>query len=299
MRVKIWLMAGVLLAGGTVARAQGNNTVKDDLFAGTEKFAANATSVTEVNMDPDSLGMVGGSNSTRAKRTVLSVVHTYTYDKPGMYNMADVDAFRNKLNTGDWHCSVHVRELKTGESTDVCQKRRTDGLEESAIITVEPKELTFIHTIRRPGAPGKPGSAESWMASPFEAWPGATGMPMSAWAAEMRAQGAEMRALAAVDRAEMQAMMPGFRMNLFGDGLAPMPAIDEERLRDLTRRLNGMPRMDLRRVPPPPAAAPVPSVPQGGSGPKAPASPVVPQSHREAPVPPQPLSAVVYAFLSV
>jgi hypothetical protein len=39
--------------------------------------------------------------------------------------------------------------MKTGESTDICNKQRTDGLSESAIITVEPKSLTFIHTIRR------------------------------------------------------------------------------------------------------------------------------------------------------
>jgi hypothetical protein len=82
---------------------------------------------------------------------VLNVVRTYEYDKPGMYRMEDVDAFRNKLNTGDWHCSIHTRDLKNGESTDVCSKRRTDDLSETAIISVEPKELTFIHTIRKKG----------------------------------------------------------------------------------------------------------------------------------------------------
>jgi hypothetical protein len=50
---------------------------------------------------------------------------------------------------------VHTRDLKTGESTDVCSKHRTDGLKEAAIISVEPKELTFIHTIRRAGGPGE------------------------------------------------------------------------------------------------------------------------------------------------
>ena len=50
--------------------------------------------------------------------------------------MADVDAIRNKLNTGDWHCSVHVRDLKNGSGSDVCGKRRTDGMRETAIIEV-------------------------------------------------------------------------------------------------------------------------------------------------------------------
>jgi hypothetical protein len=123
--------------------------VKDDLFAGTEMFAKGASDVTEITMDPDTLDLVGGKDGKKAHSMILNVVRTYTYDKPGMYRIEDVDAFRNKLNTGDWHCSVHTRDLKTGESTDVCNKRRTDGLAETAIITVEPKQLTFIHTIRK------------------------------------------------------------------------------------------------------------------------------------------------------
>jgi hypothetical protein len=143
--------AAVLVFGAVSALAQTSNPVKDDLFAGTEMFAKGASDVTEITMDPATLGLVGGKDSKRAHNTILNVVRTYSYDKPGMYNIADVEAFRNKLNTGDWHCSVHTRSLKTGESTDICNKQRTDGMAESAIITVEPKELTFIHTIRKKG----------------------------------------------------------------------------------------------------------------------------------------------------
>jgi hypothetical protein len=148
--------AGVGLGEGIGAEGAQNSAPlpKDDLFAGTEVFAKNATNVTEVTMDPDTLNLVGGSDEHKARAMVLNVVRTYEYDKPGMYNMADVEAIRNKLNTGDWHCSVHVRDLKNGTGTDVCNKRRTDGMKETAIIEVEPKELTFIHTIRRGGGPG-------------------------------------------------------------------------------------------------------------------------------------------------
>jgi hypothetical protein len=124
---------------------------KDDLFAGTEVFAKNATDINEISMDPDSLDLVRGSNAARAHNMVLQTVRTYSYDKPGMYNMADVDKIRDRLNTGDWHCSVHQRDLKTGESTDICARHRTDGLKETAIISIEPKELSFIHIIRRAG----------------------------------------------------------------------------------------------------------------------------------------------------
>jgi hypothetical protein len=130
------------------AMGQAGDT-KDDLFAGTEEFAKNASDVTEISMDPESLGMVGGSHANRAHSMVLNVVRTYTYDKPGMYDMAAVDRYRAKLNTGDWHCSVHTRDLKRGSSSDICNKRRTDGMRETAIITAEPRELTFIHTIRK------------------------------------------------------------------------------------------------------------------------------------------------------
>jgi hypothetical protein len=146
-----WGFAAVLAFSTMTMAAQTSNPVKDDLFAGTEVFAKGASDVTEITMDPETLGLVGGKDSKRAHNTILNVVRTYSYDKPGMYNIADVEAFRNKLNTGDWHCSVHTRSLKTGESTDICNKQRTDGLAESAIITVEPKELTFIHTIRKKG----------------------------------------------------------------------------------------------------------------------------------------------------
>ena len=93
--------------------------------------------------------MVDGSDAKRAHNMVLNVVRTYEYDKPGMYRMEDVEEFRRKLATGGWRCSVHTRDLRTGESTDICNKQRSDGLGETAIITVAPKQLTFIHTIHK------------------------------------------------------------------------------------------------------------------------------------------------------
>jgi hypothetical protein len=148
---KIAVMEPAPAAEGAQADAAG---AKDDLFAGTEVFEKGASNVNEVTMDPDSLELVGGPNKGKAHNMILNVVRSYEFDKPGMYNMADVDKIRARLNTGDWHCSIHTRDLKTGESSDICQKRRTDGLRETAIITVEPKELTFIHTIMRGSGPG-------------------------------------------------------------------------------------------------------------------------------------------------
>ena len=164
MKMTKW-MAVVMLGASTCvsAMAQTSSPAKDDLFAGTEIFAKGASDVNEVTMDPDTLDLVGGPNSKAAHSMLLNVVRSYSYDKPGMYRMEDVEAIRNKLNTGDWHCSVHTRDMKSGESTDICAKHRTDNYVETAIITVEPKELTFIHIIRKRGE-GEHGDMEGlWL----------------------------------------------------------------------------------------------------------------------------------------
>jgi len=164
MKKTVWIQ-GMLLAAvmssALQAMAQTKPAMKDDLFEGTQIFEKNASNVTEITMDPNTLGMVGG----HAHNMLLNVVRTYEYDQPGMYKIEDVDVFRKKVSTGDWFCSVHSRDLKHNESTDICNKRRTDDIEEKAIISVEPKELTFIHTIRKRN-PGEDGGYGELMSFP-------------------------------------------------------------------------------------------------------------------------------------
>jgi hypothetical protein len=125
--------------------------VKDDLFAGTEKFAQGASDVTDVNLDKNMLGWVGkgkgegkGSGSDLAHKMEFVVVHSYTYDKPGMYRMEDVEVFRKKLTDGSWNCFVHTRD-KDG-TTDICSRGAENGeSNELVVMTAEPKELTFVH----------------------------------------------------------------------------------------------------------------------------------------------------------
>jgi Domain of unknown function (DUF4252) len=121
--------------------------VKDDLLAGTERFAQGATDVTEVNLDPQMLGMISGKNSTiagMAQKMDFIVVHSYTYDKPGMYRDDDVEAYRKKLSDGSWVCGIHVRD-KSG-TTDICTRAAADHEStEMVILAAEPQELTFIH----------------------------------------------------------------------------------------------------------------------------------------------------------
>jgi hypothetical protein len=144
-----------MFAGGqTVTMSNGRKSVsvssgaqvKDELFAGTEKFAQGASESTEINLDPDTIGMMDahGKNAELAKKVKFMSIRTYEYEKPGMYKMEDVEVFRKKLEDGTWKCSVRVREKN--ESTDICSRLGPDHeTNEMVILTAEPKELTFIH----------------------------------------------------------------------------------------------------------------------------------------------------------
>jgi hypothetical protein len=120
--------------------------VKDDLFAGTEKFAQGAKDVTEVNLGPDMLGAVAGKTNKAdlAHKMDYMVIRTYKYDKPGMYKMEDLDVYRARLQDGSWNCSIHVRSHDS--STDICSRGAADApIKETVILTADPKSLTFIH----------------------------------------------------------------------------------------------------------------------------------------------------------
>ncbi len=231
----------------TVAYGQGTSAaVQDDLFAGTERFAKGASNVTEVSMDPETLGMVNGKDASRAHNMVLNVVRTYEYDKPGMYRIEDVEEFRNKLNTGDWHCSVHTRDLKHGESTDICSKHRTDGLLEQAIITVEPKELTFIHTIRKPSGGGAVLSAPD-----LGVVGGQIGPEMAMLGPEIAALRPALNAEIQMAMAEMHAYRGGLERDAHGNSLKidipriEVPKIEVPKIE--VPKIN-IPRIDLSKT---------------------------------------------------
>lgn len=80
LRVSLALVGALM---GIGAQAQGTAApVKDDLFAGTEKFAQGASNINEISMDPDSLGLVSGENARRAHGLVLNVVRTMSTISP-------------------------------------------------------------------------------------------------------------------------------------------------------------------------------------------------------------------------
>lgn len=124
-----------------------HSQVKDNLFAGAEKFAQGASEVTEINLDPSTMGMIGGGHgrdSEEAKKMNFMVIHSYKYEKPGMYNMDDFIAYTKKLTDGSWNCSIHERSKSS--STDICSRSGADKeTNEMVILTAGPREITFIH----------------------------------------------------------------------------------------------------------------------------------------------------------
>ena len=151
MALPSWCQSLVAVAGDAElqlnARQVNVAQVKDDLFAGTEKFAQGASDVTEVNLDPKMMDMIPDKKSGSAdlaRKMNFIVIHTYTYDKPGMYRQEDLDVYRKKLTDGSWSCAIHVKEKE--ESTDICSRTGPDHEStEMVIMSAEPKELTFIH----------------------------------------------------------------------------------------------------------------------------------------------------------
>jgi len=117
---------------------------KDHLFDGTGKFAAGASEVAEINLDPSTMSILEtytGREAAMASKLKMITVHTYKYDKPGMYKQEDVDAFRTRIEN-NWTCSIRVRDKN--ESTDICS-RLSNETNDLVIMTAEPLELTFIH----------------------------------------------------------------------------------------------------------------------------------------------------------
>ena len=139
------------LSGDLTVAAPGLNlqvgaAVKDDLLAGTEKFAQGASKVTEINLNPSTMSMVGrtyGPEGDATKKMKLMVVHDYSYDKPGMYRMEDVEAYVKKLQDGSWNCPIISRDKD--KMSYICAKTDSDQTNEMVILDAAPQKLTFVH----------------------------------------------------------------------------------------------------------------------------------------------------------
>lgn len=145
------MVTAVFLVAASLQAMAAPPQQKDELFAGTEKFAQGAKSSTEVNLDKSMLGMASKFTDDKdqeaadlTKKMDFVIVREYEYDKAGQYNLADVEEFRKRLDNDGW--SHIVKEKTPTGTTDVCIKTDDHGeFSELVVIDAEQKELTFVH----------------------------------------------------------------------------------------------------------------------------------------------------------
>jgi hypothetical protein len=141
-------MAGLRMQ---VENVSASRPVKDELLAGTEKFAQGATSVAEIDLDPTTMSMLGmrhGRDADFASKLNLMSVRSYSYDKPGMYSADDLEAFRKKLDDGSWTCPIRIRG-QNGTS-EICSRSSADHANnELVIFSAHPQKVSFIHVSGR------------------------------------------------------------------------------------------------------------------------------------------------------
>lgn len=144
LRIALLTAAFASTTGSALARAP---QVKDDLFSGAEKFAANAKQSSEVNLDKNMLAFAGNAGKDKddlMNKMDFVVIHSYEYAKAGDYKMADVEEFFKRLDAAGF--SHIVKERSATSSTDVSIKSDSEGqISELVVIDAEPKELTFVH----------------------------------------------------------------------------------------------------------------------------------------------------------
>lgn len=121
-------------------------------------LAKKATQSVDISLDPSLLHMASGVIDSADSADAPAVnslirgirgiyVRSYTFDKPGEYSAADVQALQAQLLTPDWRPLVSTHDHKQGNNVDIYVRRtgnRTDGL---AIIASDPRQLTIVNIV--------------------------------------------------------------------------------------------------------------------------------------------------------
>lgn len=122
-----------------------------------EKYAAKASSRSDVNLDRGMLGFAGNflsekdGEEVQAKQAILHlnaiVVHSYEFDEPGAYSLADIDSIRGQYRGPEWSHIVSTSEHAKGkpaETSDVWMHLVNGKSTGMVILSAEEKELSFV-----------------------------------------------------------------------------------------------------------------------------------------------------------
>jgi Domain of unknown function (DUF4252) len=120
-------------------------------------LAQKATESVTITLDPAMLGMAArflDSNDPQdaATKEVIKglqgiYVRSYTFDKDGAYQAADIDAVRRQLSAPGWNRLVETHSRKTGANVDIyimIDNNRAVGL---ALIASEPRQFTIVNIV--------------------------------------------------------------------------------------------------------------------------------------------------------
>lgn len=144
--------APVVVPVASPVPAKESSSDGDSLFAGTERFETGTKNVTEVNLDKNMLAMAARSGGESKNNSLGNMagkmdfvyVREYEYPRPGLYQMSDLEIFRQRLSNSSW--SHMVKERGEKENTDVWVKTDREGVyTEMVVIDAEPTDLTFVH----------------------------------------------------------------------------------------------------------------------------------------------------------
>jgi hypothetical protein len=155
----LWKSAWPVLACAIVGayagqlEAQQTNCLPGDI----EKYAARASSRSDVNLDRNMLAFAGNflnskdTDESQARQIMRGlnaiVVHDYEFDQPAEYSQADLQSIRDHYKGADWSHIVSEREHgknKPAEDSDIWMHIVNGKAVGMVILSAEEKELSFV-----------------------------------------------------------------------------------------------------------------------------------------------------------
>jgi len=157
-KIRIKVLAtffGVMLLGALSLPAFGQNPRLD--IKNLEALSKKASEVVDVNLDGPLLKLASKFMTDEDDREALGIiknlrgvyVKSFTFDEPGDYSPADVDAIRRQLQAPAWSRIVSARSKHDGENAEIYLMTAADGgnVLGMAIICAEPTEFTVVNIV--------------------------------------------------------------------------------------------------------------------------------------------------------
>lgn len=155
MRFRTVILVCALLALPSLAAAADPGRLQLPDFSA---LAKRATKSVDITLDPSLLRLASGviddnsgANGAAVNDLIKGLrgiyVRSYTFDKPGEYSKADVEAVQSQLLTPGWQPIVSTHDLKQGSNVDIYVRRSGNRTEGIAIIAAQPLELTIVNIV--------------------------------------------------------------------------------------------------------------------------------------------------------